>query len=755
MNQSQRNRQPSLVLGSTVEGNKFVTLTGFDFEQHKHIIGVSGSGKSSFLASCAILLLRQGVPFCLIDPHGDLAKLTLSLLASGDFFHDPRAYERLWYVDFGRQGAGVAFNVLQQPYEPHTVANNLLEATHRAFPVSGTTASLDNVMLAATLVLVENGKPLTELHRLILDHAYRDTLLTRLTDPLVAQFFKSKFDEKVNSQLVDSTLRRSFLLTFSPILRNTLGQKENKLNFRALMDSQTSCIINLGGLDNNTKRFLGCLLMVGVEQAFLSRANMPAEKRTPYHVIVDEFPLFSASEESFSVVLEQVRKYKGTLYLAHQTTSQLSKGVTGSLQNAISILFKLGFEDSSWAAQRFVRKQEEEDRGFLDIFRTTNIRQSSPFDQVKNQQEAKQVFETLERQEALVTINKQVMHIRTHTVPSVKIDPRKLAEIEETYARKLLTPLATIEREKAGSNIFVVSSAPGSAVPIAKRRVAESVVADREPFQLITGDLVTDILTVLYHFHYATLSQVIRLLQRTSSENYIRTKLKSLVMDGLVEITTLARSSAGKPPTVYYLTPSGMKKVADTLGLPIAPPTGAKKHGYLEHSLACSEVLIASVTLPQGEPSITLYDLKHERTLKNSAIKISDVMYLVPDGWVHVGMKNESIGICYEIDRNTEEREKIQQKIQNYRAFASGIYQQTFGIESLTIAFCVSDGGDRRVKQLVTWAEQVLDENMDDASLFLFGSVTPGALDPAHFFLDSFFVSTFDTNPHALIENLR
>src|SRR6266496_5646253 len=114
MDTSQRNVQPSLPLGYTVEGNKLVALTGIDFERHKHIIGVSGSGKSSFLASCALLLLKQGVPFTLIDPHGDLAKLILSLLASSNFFSNPKAYDRLWYVDFSREDRCVPFNVLNQ-----------------------------------------------------------------------------------------------------------------------------------------------------------------------------------------------------------------------------------------------------------------------------------------------------------------------------------------------------------------------------------------------------------------------------------------------------------------------------------------------------------------------------------------------------------------------------------------------------------------------------------------------------------------
>ncbi len=750
---SLQHKQPALMLGTTVEGNHVVTLTGTDFERHKHIIGISGSGKSSFLASCALLLLKQGVPFTLIDPHGDLAKLILSLLASSNFFSNPKAYDRLWYVDFSREDRCVPFNVLNQPYEPHTIANNLLEATHRAFPVSGTTASLDNMILAGALVLVVNGKPLTALNQCILDADYRNILLRKVSDPLVVQFFKSKFEEKVNSQLVDSTLRRSFLLTFSPALRNTLGQKENKLNFRHLLDSQTSCIFNLGGLDDSTKRLLGCLLMVGVEQAFLSRANMPAEKRTPYHVIVDEFPLFSASEESFSVVLEQVRKYKGTLYLAHQTTSQLSKGITGSLQNALSMLFKLGYEDSTWAAQRFVRKQEVKEQGFLDLFLGTPPRQSSPFDQVKTLQDAKHVFETLERQEAIVTIQKQVLHVRTHTVPSVNVDPRKLAAIEGVYASRLLTPLATIEREQTMANLVLVSLAPASTTPLAKRRVISMVPLDREPLQFISGVLDTDILKALYHFHYATLSQLCILLGREKSVNYVRSKLKKCVEDGLVETMTLAHSAAGKPPTVFYLSPKGLKYLADTVGLPVSLPPGNRKHGYVEHTLACNEVLIASVLLPQVEPSITLYDLKHERTLKNTPTKAADGVAVVPDGWVHLEQKKENLGICYEIDRSTEEKEKILRKIQNYGAFAHGAYQQAFGLSSLTIAFCVTEGDQSRVKQLITWAEQALQNSKEVAPLFLFGSVTPGAIEPARFFFESFFVSPFDRTPHALIEN--
>jgi len=720
MTKLQHKQQPALVLGTTVEGNKVVTLTGIDFERHKHIIGISGSGKSSFLASCALLLLRQGVPFTLVDPTGDLATLILSLLASSDFFRNPKAFDRLWYVDCSREDRFVPFNVLKQPYEPHTIANNLLEATHRAFPVAGTTASLDNMLLAGALVLVENGLPLTALNNLIIDRHVREGLLRNVTDPLVVQFFKSKFEEKVSSQLVDSTLRRSFLFTFSPALRNSLGQKENKLNFRALMDNQTSCIFNLGGLDDNTKRFLGCLLMVGLEQAFLSRANIPAEKRTPYHVIVDEFPLFCASENSFAVVMEQCRKYGGVLYLSHQTTSQLSKGITGSLQNAISILFKLGYEDSTWASQRFVRKQEMQEPGLLDLFLGTSPRQSSPFAQVKTLQEAKHVFENVPRAEAIVTINNQTLHVRTPTVPHGHVDDRKRTEIENEYARRLLTPLATIERERTASNLVLVSSAPA----IIKRRTYAPAQKTSRPLALFTGDLEHDIRVALTHFPYATLQQLATLLSKEKSVNYLRKKLSTMTEENKVAVTLLPRVSGGKPLQVYW-----------------APGPGERKHQFLEHTLDCSAALIAGFHVPTIEPSLTLTACTHERTLKATFSSSS----IIPDGLLsYQTQAGEIITLALEIDRNTENTSRVEQKFTGYPAWI-----QRMGIDALTIAFLVTAGGMKRVTALMERAKETIGES-DLASLFLFACVPIETMSP-RMYLDPVFRG-LDTSLHALLE---
>jgi hypothetical protein len=542
-----------------------------------------------------------------------------------------------------------------------------------------------------------------------------------------------------------------FHITFSPVLRNTLGQKENTLNMRRILDSGISCIFNLGGLDDQSKRLLGGALLVNIEQAFLSRADIDPQLRKPAHVIIDEFPVFSShSEQSFAVILEQVRKYKGTLYLAHQTQSQLSSGMAGSLQNAVSINMKSGYTDSSTLVQQFYRPRVEESEGFFDgLLQAVGVvpeKERSVFAEVETPNQAKYLFETLKRQEAIVTLNGVSTLIKTNTIPSVKVDPRTLAEIENTYATKLLTPLSHIGKE--ASHLTLVKP-----VVLAKRRVPGASVPDTQPLQFVTGSLSDDLLHALFHLHYANLNQSCKLLRRESSINHVRSKLNSLKQDGMIDSTTLPRSTSGKPPTVWFLTQSTLKDIALSLGLPVPLATGEKKHGYLEHTLACTDLAVASITLPLAEPVFTLMNFKHERTLKNAAIKLSEGVYLIPDGWVHLRLNNtEDIGICFELDRNTEEKEKIVSKINNYVAFARGIYQRTFGLSSLSIAFCVTDGGHKRVKQLLSWAEQALDANKDAASLFLFGSVSPGALEPDSFFLDSTSLSPFDNTPHALVD---
>src|SRR2546423_18736 len=110
--------------------------------------------------------------------------------------------------------------------------------TGQSFPYfiwcQGVSGSGKSVLLAWIVL------PITQLQRFLLDASFRNTLLGKVKDQQIIQFFDFQFSDKVNSNLISSTMRRLDLLTFSPKLRQCLGQKENKLNFRNLWDKNMS-----------------------------------------------------------------------------------------------------------------------------------------------------------------------------------------------------------------------------------------------------------------------------------------------------------------------------------------------------------------------------------------------------------------------------------------------------------------------------------------------------------------------------------
>src|SRR5207253_948769 len=109
------------------------TLAGTPLASHLLITGQTGKGKSKLISSAAVQLLNIGRPFAIVDPHSELCDDILKTLLATGFFKDHRAFDRLWHITFSHEKAHIAFNVLKQPYPPHQIASNLLEAWKRAW----------------------------------------------------------------------------------------------------------------------------------------------------------------------------------------------------------------------------------------------------------------------------------------------------------------------------------------------------------------------------------------------------------------------------------------------------------------------------------------------------------------------------------------------------------------------------------------------------------------------------------------------
>ena len=439
---------------------------------HHHIIGVSGSGKSRYLAALYLSFLHAGIPATLVDPHGDLARLVLAYLVAGGAYNTEAAFERVLYLDFPaaeRVGRFLPFNVLKSHGSPHTIAANIKEAMHRAWPAlaSGAAPMFDTLVQDGIKVLVSNALPLTALYRLLTDKAFRDGLLAHEADPDIVAFFRDQFDRlsvRDQADQAGAALRRAHLLTFSPVLKYSLGQTDNALPFRELLDMNRSLIINLALGDADSRRLLGCLLSVGLEQAALSRADTPPEARGgPHMLVLDEFSEFSAqSEDALSRMLSLTRKYGLYAVMAHQSWSQASERLRGGLQNVgVEVAFRLGRADAEYSATVLGRvnplavKHETPDERAAE-------RGHPVFYSLPEQWERwVQAIQDLKPRQALIHLPAGVVRqFTTIAVPDPQVDEERLAAVETHYLDTLFRPQAAIEAELAAYRRPTTPSAP-------------------------------------------------------------------------------------------------------------------------------------------------------------------------------------------------------------------------------------------------------------------------------------------------------
>jgi hypothetical protein len=117
------------------------------------------------------------------------------------------------------------------------------------------------------------------------------------------------------------------------------------------MDERRILLVNLsrGELGRFDSQLLGMLVMGRLLLAAFSRVDVPADRRVPFSVYVDEFQNFTT--ETLAQALSEARKFGISLTLANQTLSQLEASASKVLEAVLGncgsmVLFRLGIPDA-------------------------------------------------------------------------------------------------------------------------------------------------------------------------------------------------------------------------------------------------------------------------------------------------------------------------------------------------------------------------------------------------------------------------
>lgn len=328
---------------------------------HMHVIGKTGTGKTTLLE----VLLRQDIDagrgLTLIDPHGDLAdRIAAYAKASGR--------SDVTYLDAADPETLYGYNPLRRiadQYIPLAVSG-LLETFKKRF-ADAWGVRMEHVFRNALYAVFDTGGgTLPDVLKLITDKDYRKELAIGIRNETVRQFWQSEFPNYSDRYRVDSVApiqNKLGAFLADPRMRRIVTAPPVDISFRKSMDQAKVLIINLarGKVGEDSSSLLGAILVTSVALAAYSRANVPETVRRIHYLYVDEFQSFTTL--AVADMISELRKYRLRLVMAHQHFEQLEEGVKHAIiGNAGTLVsFRVGAEDAQLITKEFMEVMTVED----------------------------------------------------------------------------------------------------------------------------------------------------------------------------------------------------------------------------------------------------------------------------------------------------------------------------------------------------------------------------------------------------------
>ena len=347
-------RQSGLSLGScdhagdTVE----VSLSSEQRTRHTHIIGASGTGKSTLLFNLIRQDIENGEGVAVLDPHGDLIDRILGIIP-------PERIGDVVLVDPSDESHSVGFNILSahSNLEKNLLASDLVAVFQRLSTSWGD--QMNSVLQNAILAFLESDRhgTIADMRRFLIETPFRNDFLKSVRDSEVVYYWQKSFPHLSGNKSIGSILTRLDTFLAQKPIRHMVSQPENRLDFAHIMDTGKILLAKLpeGLLGRENSYLLGTLLVSKFQQIAMSRQAQQITARRNYWLYIDEFANFITP--SMAEILSGARKYRIGLTLAHHELHQLQRNpeVASAVMSHpyTRIVFRVGDEDARKLGEGF------------------------------------------------------------------------------------------------------------------------------------------------------------------------------------------------------------------------------------------------------------------------------------------------------------------------------------------------------------------------------------------------------------------
>jgi hypothetical protein len=334
----------------------FTIHTKSRFEHH-HIVAGSGHGKTQTLqyliANDLEAVASGNRTVIVLDSQGDLIRniSNLAVFAPGGPLHDriviidPSDVE--WPVSLNLFDVGMERLEGYAPLERERLTNSILELYDF---VLGTLLSAEmtqkqNVIfryVTRLMLHIPNATihTLRELMEPDSQKKFADSIAT-LTGS-AKQFFETEFASKEFEQTKRQVLRRLWGILENQTFERMFAHPRSKLDLFTEMNAGKVILINTAKdlLKEQGTEIFGRFFIAMIAQAAQERATLPAHKRMPTIVYIDEAQDYF--DRNIGLILAQARKYNVGMVLAHQYLGQLDPKLQDAFAANTAIKFAGG-----------------------------------------------------------------------------------------------------------------------------------------------------------------------------------------------------------------------------------------------------------------------------------------------------------------------------------------------------------------------------------------------------------------------------
>lgn len=352
--------------GNFPGGERQVSVSAVNSCRHFHIIGRTGSGKSTLAESLAAQAINSGRGLVYVDPKRDSFE-TLANLIPRHRLNDVELF------DVNDTSRPVGFNLLGQG-SPEQVASDMQAMFNHIYKNDAGLVRMPEVLYHVVMTLLsttggKGGYTMLDIMPLLWPSNREETLFSKaiiagVSDPYIKAWWKPVMRMSANERekYFQSLRSRIWQLNSRSDVRYIIGQSENTLDMRRIVQERKILLVNLKGLPAETSSLIGSSIVNNLWHAIREGG---ASEEQPFHLFLDEFHNFTNTPIHPETMLAEGRSAGLSLGLIHQGLDQLEGRralLDAVMNNAINkVVFQRGLKDARTFASEFSTPVTDED----------------------------------------------------------------------------------------------------------------------------------------------------------------------------------------------------------------------------------------------------------------------------------------------------------------------------------------------------------------------------------------------------------